>query len=161
MSNCSYPNGVGNSTTGQCMCDTQSWKGGDCGLRANQMMNGNPYNLTSTGPTWFSLYYNPGAAILQETVTVTIKTSAVPLTVYVSAGWESDPNKFEHGAMFAGLTSTLTLNSAYFSMLKDYDGFAISIYVDGIATKANTLLENSIEVSLTSFVTKSSTQIYT
>ena len=158
MNNCSYPNGVANMTTGQCQCDSQSWKGGDCGLQAHQLLENNDLNLTSTGPTWFSLFYNPVVGT-ESTVKVTIKGTSVPLDVYVSAGWESDPNKFTYDAKFADLTSSLTLNSSYLPVLQADTGFAISIYVDGIATKQNELLTNAIEVSLANNSSESSTYL--
>lgn len=135
MNNCSYPQGMGNMTTGQCDCDPSMWKGGDCGMKAHALDKLNSLELSSVGPEWFSVYWNDPN---DRNVTVTITNTSVPLDVYVSKGWNSDPNKFEYDAKFSAMASTLKLNSAYLhTLLGGSTGFAISIYVDGIDTKQN------------------------
>ena len=79
---------------------------------------------------------------------MTIANTTVPLDIYVSAGYLSDPNKFEYDAMFSSSTSTLKLNSNSIPIMNGSTGFAISIYVQGLDSKMNTVLSNSFAVSL-------------
>jgi len=63
--------------------------------------------------------------------------------VYVSVGWQSDPNKFSYDAKFSSMKEAMVLNSASWpSLLGDSTGFTISIYVQGINSKENALLYN-------------------
>jgi len=102
--------------------------------------------LTSVGPKWFSLYFNP---IDDVNAALTISATTVPLDVYISTGWTSDPNSYEFDAKFSSVTEILSLNVAKFkSLMGSEDGFTVSIYVQGIDIKENKLLENSFRATL-------------
>jgi len=150
MNNCTG-HGFANVITGNCDCESNLWKGGDCSLPSRELYNSSIlFEQETTGPTWLS-YFWPASGAGTAEAHLTVKTE-LPCDVYIGLGADSDPNTYKYDMVFKNVTQELHLDSKRLpsiSGLAGQEGFAISLYIHGIENKTNKLLINHAGVSFT------------
>jgi hypothetical protein len=140
-------NGLCGLDTGACICYSIAWKGGDCGLFSHLLGNstGNlEITNDSVGPTWFSYTYDHTIHANNIADYFIISTSNVDIDVYIGYGVNSDPNKYSHDMKFIGINSDSDLYLRLKNLPILLNGFTISIYVNGLENKTNTLMTNRV-----------------
>jgi hypothetical protein len=124
--------GKGKCHNGYCVCPN-AVKGADCSYNAHT----ESFVHKTRGTKW--IYYQSS-----DGTGVTISSSDRPISVYISMGADSNPNKFKHDVSFKKVEAKTSLPLR--SLPGSEKGYVIAIEVHGVDAGHNKSLDNSVKV---------------
>ncbi|CDW87058.1 serine carboxypeptidase [Stylonychia lemnae] len=137
MTNCNGNGICGDS--GQCTCN-EGYKSADCSEKVEQLTASYHSQVTTNGTQWHYYQYQNGlAANLHYEM---VFSSQMPLDIFISSGWQSDPNEFQYDLAFRQ-QNYIRITSKQFP---NFETFTAAVKVNGIEHYSTTFHQSNLNV---------------
>jgi len=142
MNQCSEHGTCG--ANGQCTC-VNGWKGADCSLKNNELVDTYYHSIMSNGPKWFSFSHTPANWYCEASV-LRLRSITYAMDIYITADAKADVNQFSYDMVFKNQRD-ISLSSELIGALCGSSGYSVALYVDGVNENKNQLLSNTLRVN--------------